>query len=109
MLTTENKNSLFFILECVLGIVIGFVLYRFYPVIGSWCLFSIILVLAPDRKDALTLATNRIKANLIGAFIGIRISYFHPVSLPVICIGVAVAMLICEWLKLQTVTKSVSE
>lgn len=106
MISKEQKDFIIFIVECLLGTVIGFLLYRFYPVIGAWSLFSIILVLAPDRKDAMTLATNRIKANLVGASMGLIVSYFHPVSLLMICIGVAIAMAMCEWLKLKTVTKS---
>lgn len=106
MLTKEQKNFLLFMVECLIGTIIGFVLYRVYPVIGAWCLFSIILVLAPDRKDAMTLAISRIKANLVGASVGLAISYFHPVSLIMICTGIAVAMGICELLKLRTATKS---
>lgn len=106
MITKEQKDFITFIVECLIGTVIGFLLYRYYPVIGAWSLFSIILVLAPDRKDAMALASNRIKANLIGAFIGLIVSYFHPVSLLMICLGVAVAMTLCEWANLKAVTKS---
>jgi uncharacterized membrane protein YgaE (UPF0421/DUF939 family) len=106
MLNKEQRNFLFYLLECLAGTVIGFIIYRFYPVIGAWSLFSIILVIAPDRKDVLTLAANRIKANLLGALVGLALSYFYPVSLPMICTGIAVAMLLCEWLKLSAVTKS---
>lgn len=106
IITKEQKNFIIYAVECLLGTAIGFTLYKFYPVIGAWTLFSIILVLSPDRKDAMTLARNRIKANLIGAFIGLIIFYFHPVNLLTICIGIAVAMTLCEWLKLKTVTKS---
>jgi len=106
MITKEHKNFLFFILECLVGTIIGFTIYRAYPVVGAWSLFSIILVLAPDRKDAISLATNRIKANLIGALVGLLLFYFQPVTLPIMCVSIAVAMLLCEWLKLSSVTKS---
>jgi len=106
MLKKEQKDFILFMVECLIGTVIGFVLYRLYPVIGAWSLVSIILVLSPDRKDAMNLATNRIKANLVGALIGLAISFFHPISLTMICAGIAVGMLLCEWLKLKTVTKS---
>lgn len=102
----EHKDLLVFIMECLTGTVIGFILYRLYPAVGAWCLFSIILVLAPDKKDALTLALNRIKANLVGALIGLIISFFHPVNLLTICIGIASAMVVCELLKLNAVVKS---
>lgn len=105
-LTKERKDFIVFVVECLIGTVTGFLLYRIYPVIGAWSLFSILLVLAPDRKDAMVLASNRIKANLVGATIGLGISYMHPVGLMTICLGITVAMVVCEWLKLKAVTKS---
>jgi uncharacterized membrane protein YccC len=62
----KQADLIIYIIKCVLGTIIGFTLYRHYPQVGQWCLLSIILVLAPDRKDAFMLATNRIKANLVG-------------------------------------------
>jgi uncharacterized membrane protein YccC len=62
----KTSDLLLFVLVCLLGTVIGFFLYRISPVLGQWCLFSILLVLAPDRKDVMPLAMNRIKANLVG-------------------------------------------
>lgn len=43
-----------------------------------WCIFSIILVLSPDGKDAIPLAMSRIKANLLGAIVGFIIILFFP-------------------------------
>ena len=102
----NTKNFTVFLLECLAGTIIGFLIYRNYPVIGAWSLFSIILVLAPDKKDAVSLALNRVKANLIGALIALMISIFHPISLPILCLGVALSMLLCKWLNLEAVTKS---
>jgi uncharacterized membrane protein YgaE (UPF0421/DUF939 family) len=75
---------------------------------GAWCLISILLVLAPDRKDAMTLAKTRIKANLVGATIGLIIFSIHPVNLLMICIGITLTIIACELLKLQTATRSAS-
>ncbi len=101
-----NRHFILYILECLVGTVIGFVLYKSYPSIGAWCLFSILLVLSPDRKDAMNLAMNRIKANLIGAAIGLTLFALHPINLVMICIGIATALIICEWLKLQVANRS---
>jgi len=64
------------------------------------------LVLAPDDKDAMNLATNRIIANVVGACIGLALFYIHPINLFMICIGIAASILVCELLKLQTATRS---
>jgi uncharacterized membrane protein YgaE (UPF0421/DUF939 family) len=101
-----TRNFLLYVLEYLVGTVIGFILYKSYPSIGAWCLFSILLVLSPDRKDAMNLAMNRIKANLIGAGIGLALFAIHPINLAMICIGIAAALVVCEWFKLQAVNRS---
>ncbi|WPQ66365.1 FUSC family protein [Chitinophaga sancti] len=105
-ITQRQRNLLLYILECLAGTAIGFYLYRVYPTIGAWALISIILVLAPDRKDAMTLAKTRIKANLVGATIGLTIFFIHPVNLLMMCIGVTLSIIACELLKLQPATRS---
>ena len=103
-----NKRGLFllYLLQCLIGVIIGFYLYRTRPELGAWCLISIILVLAPERKDALTLALNRIKANLVGAAVGLILFFIHPMNLFMMSLGVILAVVICELLKLQAVTRS---
>lgn len=105
-MTQRQRSLLLYIAECVAGTAIGFYIYSVYPTIGAWCLISIILVLAPDRKDAMTLAKTRIKANLVGAAIGLIIFFIHPVNLLMICIGITSSIIACELLKLQPATRS---
>lgn len=105
-MTPKQSNLLLYILKCLIGTTIGFYLYRLSPTLGAWCLISIILVLAPDDKDAMNLATNRIIANVVGACIGLALFYIHPINLFMICIGIAASILVCELLKLQTATRS---
>jgi len=102
----KQADFLIYLIKCVLGTIIGFTIYRSYPQVGQWCLLSIILVLAPDRKDAFTLATNRIKANLVGASIGLVLVFVHSINLVMICIGVVAAIIICEVLSLQVATRT---
>lgn len=103
---SKHADLLVYILKAVLGTAIGFYLYRLYPTLGGWCLFSIILVLSPDRKDAVNLALTRIKANLVGAAIGLVLLYLHPINLVLTCVGIAAALALCEWLKLQAASRS---
>jgi uncharacterized membrane protein YgaE (UPF0421/DUF939 family) len=105
-LTPKRSNLLLYILKCLIGTAIGFYLYRLSPTLGAWCLISIILVLAPDDKDAMNLATNRIIANVVGACIGLTLFYIHPINLFMICLGITASILVCELLKLQTATRS---
>jgi len=102
----KQADFLLYILKCLIGTAIGFYLYRLYPTVGAWCLISIILVLAPDRIDAMNLAATRIKANLVGAAIGLTLFYIHPINLLMICIGIVVTIVACEFLKLQPATRS---
>lgn len=106
MTRREQKKYAIYIGECLISAIIGFSIYHFYPVIGAWCLFSIILVISPDKKDAMVIAANRIKANLIGALVGLGASYFHNINMLIICISITLSMIICEWFNLKAATKS---
>jgi uncharacterized membrane protein YgaE (UPF0421/DUF939 family) len=103
-----NKQSDFimYIIKSLIGVAVGFYLYRKYPEIGTWCLISIVLVLSPDRKDATKLALVRIKANLVGAGIGLALFFIHPMNLLMMSIGVTLTIIVCRLLKLQEVTRA---
>lgn len=105
-LTDKRLNFATYFIECLLGTVIGYQLYLLHPVVGAWCLLSIILVLAPDKKDAMELAINRIKANLIGATIGLLIFYIHPINLLMVTLGIVLTLLCCEFMKVQAASRT---
>jgi uncharacterized membrane protein YccC len=108
LMDKKTSDLLLFVLVCLAGTVIGFFLYRVSPVLGQWCLFSILLVLAPDRKDVMPLAMNRIKANLVGAAVGLILFAIYPVNLLIICLGITTSIVICEIFQLQAATRSAS-
>ena len=103
-----RKQSDFFmyIIKCLIGVAIGFYLYRKYPEIGTWCLISIVSVLSPDRKDAMKLALVRIEGNLVGAGIGLALFFIHPMNLLMLSLGVTLTIITCSLLKLQEVIRS---
>lgn len=105
-MTTKNADILLYILKCLIGTAVGFYLYMAWPAVGSWSLISIVLVLSPERKHAKQLAIDRIKANLIGASVGLILFYIRPMNLLMMSLGVALAIIICELLSLQAVTRS---
>lgn len=102
----KHIDALLFIVQCIVGTLIGFWLYRLFPIMGLWSMLSIILVLAPTREDSMKLARVRIKANLVGAVTGLALSFIQPFSLVVVCVGIVIAVLICEALKLQEAARS---
>ncbi|MEO6684373.1 MAG: FUSC family protein [Dyadobacter sp.] len=105
-MSEKLTDQLLYILKCLIGTAIGYYIYVLHPTVGTWALFSIVLVLAPDRHDAMNLAVTRIKANFIGAATGLILLVLHPINLAMICVGIALSIAICELLKLQVATRS---
>lgn len=106
MISEKHFYFLSYLLECLLGTAIGYFLYKIHPIVGAWSLFSIILVLSPDRKDAMNLAVIRIKANLIGAAVGLIIFWVHPINLFMVSLGIVLTLIACELLKLQVASRT---
>ncbi|RYE09692.1 MAG: FUSC family protein [Sphingobacteriaceae bacterium] len=102
----KQIDFLLYVAKCLIGAIIGFIIYRAYPEGGAWSMVSILLVLSPEGKDAITLAEVRIKANLVGAGTGLLLFFIHPPALIMVCLGVIMVLVICELLKLQVATRS---
>lgn len=102
----KQIDFLFYVLKCLIGAAIGFFIYREFPEGGAWTLVSILLVLSPEGKDAISLAEVRIKANLVGAGTGLILFFLHPPAFFMICLGVLIVLVVCELLKLQVATRS---
>lgn len=90
-----------------MGFSLGFFLMKQFPQFDLfWALLSIMLVISPEGKDAPRLTTERVKANLIGAF-----SAFAVILLPFdifyeIMIGIVLAALLCHFFKLLNVSRT---
>lgn len=106
MISENLFKTICYILECIISTAIGYYLFKLYPSIGAWCLISIILVIGPDQKDAISLAMARIKANLLGASIGLTLFWIHPINLLMITIGIVIAIIVGQLLKLETATRT---
>lgn len=105
-ITDKHLNLISYVCQALIGTGIGYYIYRIHPDVGMWGLFSIILVLSPERKDSLPLAFSRIKANIVGALIGLVVFYFHPITLMTIGIGVMAVIAVCELLKIHDVSRT---
>jgi uncharacterized membrane protein YgaE (UPF0421/DUF939 family) len=103
-----SKKLLFaiYLIECIVGVAIGFYLFHQSPEVGSWVLISTIMVLAPDREEANKFAFNRIKANLVGAGVGLILALIHPMNVIMMALGVVLAATFCEILNLKTARRS---
>ena len=103
-----NRRSLFliYLLECGVGVCIGFYCFHKNAEIGGWVLVSTVMVLAPDKEDAIKFAFNRIKANLVGAVVGLLLTYIHSPNVYTIAFGVVLAALLCEILHIRSAIRS---
>ena len=69
------KDFLIYATKCAVGTIIILTLtsiingLTYYDTI--WCLLSMLLILSPDGMDSVTLAFNRIMANILGAGVGL--------------------------------------
>ena len=76
------KSLLVYSAKCIVGALIVLIVSPMIPQVNDsdtiWCLLSILLILSPDGKDSMNLAINRIKANLLGAGVGLVFIYSFP-------------------------------
>ncbi len=94
--------------KCVSGILLcSFLSIFFHQWIDySWSLISVVLVLSPEGKDAVELALTRIKANLVGASVGVLLLFSQMPSPWNIAVGAAIALFVCDKLKLNAAARS---
>jgi len=65
-------------------------------------MISVVLVIAPDSKDANRLTFDRIKANILGSSIGLLLFLIHRPNLFLISIAVILTIITGTFLKLHT-------
>ena len=102
-----TKNTLIYIAKCVTGTSLIFLLsYLFRYTAISWCLISLLLVLSPDNKEAMKLAMNRIKANLVGVSVAGVSLLFASNSVFLMCGALTVTIILCYLFNLITPMRS---
>src|SRR6266852_3050344 len=104
----KNKMMLIYIAKCVSGVLLCSLLAVFFSqwIDYSWSLISVVLVLSPEGTDAVELALTRIKANLVGAGVGIFLLFSQLPSPWNIALGSGLALFICYQLKLNAAARS---
>lgn len=107
MQNKSYKYLMVYVLKTVSGIILSFLVsFNIDQIDYTWCLISVILVLSPEGYDAVKLAINRIKANLVGAGVGILFLLF-PLTNPLnLALGASLSLYLCFLLKLEDAAKS---
>ena len=107
-MSPRYKSLLVYIAKCVAGIILCFYIAALlknwvdYP----WLLISVVLVLSPDGTDAVELSLTRIKANLVGAAVGVIVLLLQVPSPWNIPVGAGLSLFICDQLKLNAGARS---
>lgn len=102
-----NPIFLLYIIKCLVGTIICYGFYKAFPQYNlSWSIVSLLLVLAPDWDNSITLPIARIKANITGALIGLFCFSLPVHQLVSLCIGVVITIAVCTALRIPTSTRS---
>lgn len=105
--TLKDIYYLNYLIKCIIGASICYTLYKFFPNHQLvWSVISVLLVLAPDHKDSARLATDRIKANIIGASIGLLAFMAHQPNLFTFCCAIIATIFFCTFIKLGNPSRS---
>jgi uncharacterized membrane protein YgaE (UPF0421/DUF939 family) len=95
-------------LKCFVGVAVGYLLYRAFPEQSGqflWLLISILLAITHDNSSKV--AYDRMRGNVVGSLVGLFAYFLHnPVNLLTICVGVAITIAICWFLKLISVART---
>ena len=108
MLMSERIQSLLlYATKCVTATLIVFTISSLigYKDIG-WCLISVILVLSPDGKDAIPLAFTRIKANIVGASVGLTCLLISPMNMWILSGALTITLSFCYFFRFDTAIRS---
>jgi uncharacterized membrane protein YgaE (UPF0421/DUF939 family) len=92
-LKKEFRPNLIYIVKCLIGVIICYVLYVLLPQYPLyWAIVSVVLALSEDNSNQQ--AYNRIKANILGCTVGLCIYPLQWPNLLILCIGVALTIYI---------------
>lgn len=102
-----NPIFLLYITKCLIGTIVCYGFYKAFPQYYlSWSIVSLLLVLAPDWDNSISLPIARIKANITGALIGLSCFTLPLNQLTQLCVGVVLTIAVCTILRIPTSTRS---
>jgi uncharacterized membrane protein YgaE (UPF0421/DUF939 family) len=94
-----NGVVVVYIIKCLIGTAICYALYLAFPQWRLlWSIISLLLVIAPDWDNSISLPLTRIQANIAGALVGLG-CFFMPVGeLTSLLVGVVLTIIVCTLL-----------
>lgn len=101
------KSLLFYSTKCVAATLSVFALSSLihYDNIG-WSLISAILVIAPEGRDTIAIAVNRIKANVVGAGMGLLCLLISSSTMWTMSLAVVLTLILCYLFNLDIATRA---
>jgi uncharacterized membrane protein YccC len=107
-MTLRTKNLIVYTGKCMSGVLLCYImsLYLSHWIDYPWSLISVLLVLSPEGTDALELALTRMKANLVGACVGVLILFSDLPTPWNMMVGAGLSLFACDRLKLNTGARS---
>lgn len=103
----SKREFILYLVKCLAGASFCFSLYLIFPNYElSWSIVSVLLVLAPDYENSVTLATARIKANIVGALVGLGAFLLRPPDILSLCVSVVATVLVCTFFRLGKTTRT---
>ena len=97
---------LIYIIRCMIGFVIGYLLYtRVTEFELFWSFLSIMLVISPEEKDSKRLSIERFKSNFIGSTVALLCILTYGDSFFVIMIGIVITILVCRFFNIMNMTR----
>lgn len=103
----RDLSFLSYLIKCLFGAGICYFFYLLYPQYQLyWSIVSVLLVLAPGMEDSIRLATNRMKANIIGASIGLIFFLFFSTNIYSLSASILLTVLLCTLFHIDGATRS---
>jgi uncharacterized membrane protein YgaE (UPF0421/DUF939 family) len=107
MVNKRFNGLLIYILKCAVGTIAVFSISSLIHYTNiAWSLISVLLVISPEGKDAVSLAFNRIKANVVGAGVGLLCLLIITPNMWTLSLGIAITISLCYLLKLEAGVRS---
>ncbi|MBF0597670.1 FUSC family protein [Faecalibacter rhinopitheci] len=102
-----NSQFLVYLLRCIIGFLIGWILILKFPQYDFfWALLSIILVISPEENQAKKLTIDRFKSNFLGSLSGLVVFFLPIDDLYKIILGIIITCIFCRIFNLLNVARS---
>lgn len=104
---TINSQFLVYMLRCIIGFLIGWILINKLPQFDVfWALLSIILVISPEENQAKKLTIDRFKSNFLGSLSGLVVFFLPIDDVYKIILGILLTCILCRLFNLLNVARS---